>query len=110
MTAKKEKTDEEKQREALAVKQKLNALKVQRDKLDKQIRSAASKVGAAERQRKNRQKYIVGGAIISSLKHLNAEQHQVVSSMLFNKLNDDDKKLLSDVINLAPIPEPLPWG
>lgn len=88
--------------------QKLAKLKQQRDKLDKQIRSEAAKASAAERKRKERQKFTVGGAIISSLKNLNAEQHHIVSSILFNKLSNDDKELLSDVINLAPTPEPTP--
>lgn len=79
--------------------QKLDKLKQQRDKLDKQIRSTASKVGAAERTRKARQKYIVGGAVLGSLEGLPEADKKLVIDLLAAKVSDDDKKALSDLID-----------
>lgn len=84
--------------------EKLEKLKAQRDKLDKQIRSEAAKAGAAERKRKARQKYIVGGAILGSLEGLQESDKQLIISLLAAKVSDDDKKLLSDLITF---PEPV---
>lgn len=101
MTDKKEKTDAQKLADAVKTQEKLNALKVQREKLDKQIRSAASKVGAAERQRKNRQKYIVGGAILAILaseEGYKEADKKLITRLLAAKISDDDKKVLSDLI------------
>lgn len=80
-------------------KQKLDKLKAQRAKLDKQIRSEAAKAGAAERKRKARQKYIVGGAILGSLESMSETDKQLVINLLAAKVSDDDKKALADLIN-----------
>ena len=79
--------------------QRLNKLKAQRDKLDKQIRSEAAKAGAAERKRKARQKYIVGGAILGSLEGLPESDKQLIISLLAAKTSEDDKKALADLID-----------
>ncbi|NLW06355.1 MAG: hypothetical protein GX029_14235 [Pseudomonadaceae bacterium] len=79
--------------------QRLDKLKAQRAKLDKQIRSEAAKAGAEERKRKARQKYIVGGAILGSLKSLNEADKKLVINLLAAKVSEDDKKALADLID-----------
>ena len=80
-------------------KQKLDKLKAQRAKLDKQIRSEAAKAGAEERKRKSRQKYIVGGAILGSLESLPEADKKLVIDLLAAKTSEDDKKALADLID-----------
>ena len=84
-------------------KQKLEKLKAQRAKLDKQIRSEAAKAGAEERRRKARQKYIVGGAILGGLEGLPESDKQLIISLLAAKTSEDDKKALSDLIDFSAV-------
>lgn len=58
-----------------------------------------SDINAKERKRQNNQKYIIGGAIIGSLKELNDTDKQIIISLLNDKLKADDKLKLKDLID-----------
>lgn len=85
-------------------KQKLDKLKAQRAKLDKQIRSEAAKAGAEERKRKARQKYIVGGIVLAAVNENNALAGQLLA-LIKSKASTDDLEVLADAL---PQPQPQP--
>lgn len=88
-------------------KQKLEKLKAQRAKLDKQIRSEAAKAGAAERTRKARQKYIVGGIVLAALNDNNVLAAQMLA-LIKSKASADDLEVLADALpKQQPQPQPL---
>ncbi|NLV87727.1 MAG: hypothetical protein GX025_11015 [Clostridiales bacterium] len=76
---------------------KLDKLKMQREKLDKQIRAEAAKASAATRKLKARQKYIVGGIVLAAMNENNALAGQLLA-LIKAKASADDLELLADAL------------